>query len=1614
VSDASGIGTDLIDWAGLVDRYYQHVPADGARSAADAQASVLAHVDLARRRPPGEVVVRVYPPGVGWAHRSPVLQIVTDDMPYLVDSVTAALGRAGAPVRSVVHPVLVVRRDDAGSLRDVLVDAAAQDAPAQDLLAESWMQLELEADVAPDLLAALPTQVVEVLADVRVVVADTPQMRRTQRDIATELESATTANPAPARDARDAAALLRWLADDHFTVLGYRRYARHHRDSNVRDLSVPGTGLGVLRDDDVARRSSEPGGTGGELGDVSESLLVLTPASAQATVYRPVYPFFVGVRTFGADGSVTGEHRFLGVFTVAAMHENVLDIPVVATRTRSVIERAGFELASYSGQALLEVVQTYPRTELFATDTETLFANVSAVLELGARRAVRLFLRRDTYGRFVSCLVYLPRDRYTTRARTAVQDVLLRELGGVSLEHTARVTESSLALLHVTVHTPDGVALAEGTQERLQDLVSAATRTWADRLVEAMTADGPAAGGLAGAYARALPEGYKEDVDATQAVADIARLQALTDGAIDLSLHRRSDGADAPLRFTLYLGGRGVSLSDVLPLLQSMDVEVLDERPYAVVRPDGLVCWIYHFGLTVDPAVLRGDLSQVARRFTDTFTALWHGHAECDRFNALVLRAGLDWRQAALLRALGKYLRQAGLPFSQPYVVSVLADNAPICTALIRLFEAKFDPENIARAGGAVPSVESLHPQVAALSSMIDEVRSLDADRILRAMLALVQAALRTNYWVTGPDGAYRPALALKLDPRGVAELPHPRPRFEVFVCSPRVEGVHLRFGAVARGGLRWSDRRDDFRTEVLGLVKAQAVKNAVIVPVGAKGGFVVKRPPPSTGDAALDREAWQAEGIACYRTFIAALLDVTDNLDPVSATVLPPPQVVRHDGDDTYLVVAADKGTAAFSDIANAVAADYDFWLGDAFASGGSAGYDHKAMAITAKGAWESVKRHFRELGVDTQREEFTVVGVGDMSGDVFGNGMLLSGHIRLVAAFDHRHVFLDPDPDAVASYAERRRVFGLGRSSWADYDTALISAGGGVYPRTLKSVPVTAEVRRALGLAEDVVRVSPQGLVHAVLLAPVDLLWNGGIGTYVKAGGETHAEVGDKANDGLRVNGSELRAKVVAEGGNLGLTQRGRIEFGRAGGRVNTDALDNSAGVDCSDHEVNIKIVLDALVTEGSLTHSERGRLLVEMTGDVTGLVLADNADQNELMGISRANSAQLVAVHARMVTMLEATEGLDRAQQALPTKAQFRAMIAAGTGLSSPELATLMAQVKLSLKRAVIASELPEAAAFARRLPRYFPPQLAQRFPAAVAAHPLRREIVATQLVNEVVDTGGISYVFRLAEETGAATTDAMRSHVVTTAVFDLTDVWTQIRGLASSVPTDLTDELTLESQRLLDRASRWLLSNRPQPLAVGAEFSRFGAQLRRLTPMVAGWLCGAEAAVVDQQVQDFAQRGVPVGVAARVVGLLHVYGLLDVVEVADIAEREAVEVGELYYSLSDHLGVDLLLTAVSQLERGDRWHSLARLALRDDLYGSLRSLTLDVLTGSEPEESAHEKIEQWEQTNSSRLARARATLGEIGETGTIDLAMLSVAARQVRSMVLGAGGRSGPPR
>ena len=1527
---------------------------------------MAAHQRLARRRRPGETLVAVSPDGV-----VPALQIVTDEATTLLDSVTVLLHRLGIGFSSLTHPVLAVRRDADG----VLLEVAADDGPpVPGTVAESWIHVALVPPVDRHALDEAVRMLPLVVADARQVADDSPALTARLRELAAAMDADTGVRFA-GPDRADVADLLRWLSEGNFVLLGAQRCTVGAGQASAQESSR----LGVAR----LRTEVLPELTG------DGGLLVLAQATMPSFLRYGAYPYIVAVREQPGI-----EHRFVGLFTASARNANVLDIPLVSRRVQDALETAAGD-PGHPGQLILDVISTIPRAELFTRSAQQLLAMARAVIDLGSRRRALLFLRADELGYFVSCLVYLPRDRYTTAVRLGMQDILTQQFGGTGIDYTARVSDSPWAAVHFTVRLPDSAAphsidTSEENRLRIQELLTSVARTWADRLLGAVSdTAGTLDPTVAEYYAEALPEEFKQAVTPQEAIADIGLIESLTDDSVRLQLEPAA--ADREAFLTWYLGGTSASLSRLLPMLQSMGVEVLEERPFTVTRPDGLVVWIYQFTVRTEDSVPLSPTPQewdaVADRFSEALRAIWRGHAEIDRFNELVLRAGLNWQQVALLRGYAKYLRQAGFPYSQSHIEAVLRDNASTAAALVDLFEAVFDPD--AAAHGRDPKASA-----AAVTAGIDALTSLDTDRVLRAFASMIEATLRTNYFVTDPQSARsRNVLSIKLNPELIDELPLPRPKFEIFVYSPRVEGVHLRFGKVARGGLRWSDRREDFRTEVLGLVKAQAVKNAVIVPVGAKGGFVVKQP---TGDV-------RADGVECYTLFVAGLLDVTDNIDRTCGQVAAPVRVVRRDADDAYLVVAADKGTATFSDIANGVAQARGFWLGDAFASGGSVGYDHKAMAITAKGAWESVKRHFREMGVDTQSEDFTVVGVGDMSGDVFGNGMLLSEHIRLVAAFDHRHIFIDPDPDAARSFAERRRLFDLPRSSWEDYDTGLISPGGGVFSRQQKSVAITVEMRTALGIDEQVSEMTPPALIRAILRAPVDLLFNGGIGTYIKAEAESEAGVGDRANDTVRVNANQVRAKVIGEGGNLGVTALGRVEFDLCGGRINTDALDNSAGVDCSDHEVNIKILVDSLVSAARLESDRRTELLASMTDEVSRLVLADNSDQNDLMGTSRANAPSLLNVHARQILALE-QRGLNRELEALPADKEIRRRQEVGVGLSSPELATLMAHVKLTLKDDVLASDLPDQEAFAARLPHYFPAELRRDYTPEIRAHQLRREIVTTMLVNSVVNVGGITFAYRLTEDAGVGEVDAVRAFAAADAIFGIERTWRAIRAAGDrGVSAAVTDRMTLELRRLLDRAARWLLNYRPQPLAVGAEISRFAATVAALTPRVGEWLRGDDRASVTRDAAELVACAVPQDLAETVAAGLYHYSLLDVIDIADIADRDPEEVADTYFALMDYLGADTLLTAVSGLPRDDRWHALARLAVRDDVYGSLRGLCLDVLAVGEPGETGEEKIAEWEQTNSSRVARARRTLAEIYAHDSRDLATLSVAARQIRSMI-----------
>lgn len=1560
----------------IIGQFYANGAAEDwvGREPMDLVGAVLSMQAFAAEHEAGGAAVRIFTPNVsddGWACEHTVVQIVSADRPFIVDSVMSSLNQNNRTIKVVLHPIM-----------------ETADGP------QSWVYIEFDRESDPDVIAGLEADLRSVLADVRSAVDDWSAMRDRAAALSLELRESGPVGLDP-DDIAEAAELLAWLAGNHFTFLGYREYDLIV-DEDGTDILVsrPTSGLGILRSLEPTRKSFSHLPEQVRAKARERKLLVVTKANRRSTVHRPAYLDYVGVKKFDADGNVVGEMRFLGLLAAATYADSATVIPVIRQTITRARDLSNFAANSHSSRDLLNFCQTFPRDELFQVSPQQLIDLARQVLAIGERRQTRMFTRDDDYGRFVSVLVYLPRDRYTTDVRQALTEILHETYGAGQIDYVARVSESVLARLHFVVRMPTHEVIPEVDHTELLRRVVAATRTWDDDFLHALIHDfGEERGSdLYRSYASSLPEAYKEDVSARAAVADIDRLSALDDSTPSaVKLHDEVGRPEGEHRFTLCRRGKPVVLFELLPIFASLGVDVLEERPYELVSEGRPSAWIYDVALRLPVREVDLVREDAAQRFSAAFLAAWRGQIEIDGLNALVTTTELTWREISWVRSWLQYAHQLGSPFSYQYSVRMTLANSAIVARLVALFTARLDPQF------AQPERDALSAEISSeIATLIDGVASLDADRILRQLHAIVMATLRTNAFQVDADGGPRPTVALKLSPHEIPGVPAPVPVYEIWVSSPRLSGVHLRFGSVARGGLRWSDRPEDMRTEILGLVKAQMVKNAVIIPVGAKGGFFVKRPRDPS-----DRILWIEDGIACYREFIRALLEITDNRvgDGISA----PQNTVRLDGNDPYLVVAADKGTAAFSDIANEVAADHEFWLGDAFASGGSHGYDHKEMGITARGAWESVKRHFREDDIDTQVDPITVVGVGDMSGDVFGNGMLLSSSLRLVAAFDHRHVFLDPDPDPGLSFAERQRLAGLERSSWADYDPRLISSGGGVYAKSLKAIPISGQVRTMLGLPPSVVSLTPNEVVQAILLAPVDLLWNGGIGTYVKAEWESNASVGDKSNDGVRVNGRELRCRVVGEGGNLGLTQGGRIEAALNGVQLNTDAIDNSAGVDCSDHEVNIKILLDMVVADGDLTVKQRNELLAEMTDEVAEHVLADNYAQNQVLGYARAQSVELLAVHLRLMHALEARGLLDRALEVLPSDAQMNARRAANQGLTSPELSVLLSYVKIALTTDLSTSGLGAEEWFGSVIRDYFPPVLVRRFADWIDRHPLRDQIIATLVANEMVDSGGITFVHRAIEETGASAVEVARAYTVAREVFGLQAIWKQISELDGHVSTTVQTALHLEVRRLLDRATRWVLALRGGTVDVAGEIRRFRATVEHLAAVSDRLLVGSAHARFVEKVEHFVSLGTPKALAQDAAMALDRFSLLDIDDIARRYDEVPEVVAELYFAVSEHYGIDALLTHISALERSDRWANLARAALRSDLYSVLAGLTSKVLRSTPDEEVAESRIASWEERNWEGQQRARATLSEIDQAGQFDLATLSVALRVLRTLV-----------
>ena len=1519
-----------------------------------------------------------------------VLLAVNDDMPFLFDSLIGEMSAQGARVRALFHPIVAVSRDAEGQRGHGTA------------IRESVIVLVLAPVVGRERQQALVKGAENVFRQVRLAVRDWRKMQTHLAETIDRLKQFPP--PVSPEELNESLAFLTWAGDNHFTFLGCRDYAYSEENGGRLD-PVNDSGLGVLADADVRilRRDRGPGTLSEEAHEflTQPSPLIITKSNERSVVHRRVHMDYVGVKTFDALGKLTGERRFVGLFTSGAYSRRPGEIPLLRRKVNRVRERAGLPADSHDGKALAHILDAYPRDELFQVSEDELFTIAMGILRLGERPKVRVFPRFDRFDRFVSALVYVPRDRYDTEARETIHAILAKAFDGYMSAATPTIDESVLARVHYIIGRSEGPR-PEVDIHALEAEIRAAIRTWADGFADALAiTHGESEGArLFAEHHNAFPARYRDAFTPEEAVRDLDELSALAASGNGTAIHARayrlSDDAHDALRLKLYVLSDMLPLSASLPVFENLGFRVIAEDSYPVTLSAG-------HGWNGTAAVLdflmeRADdgvvhLPDIKDRLEEAFHAIVAGEAESDGFNRLVIGAELAWRDVTILRTVAKYLRQAGIAFSQDYMEQTLARNPDIAGLVVELFHALHDPAQDDKARERAASAIR-----ARIDAALADVPSLDDDRIIRRIRNVVDCTLRTSFYQRDAAGKPKPYLAIKLDSRKLDELPAPRPLVEIFVYCPEVEAVHLRFGKVARGGIRWSDRREDFRTEILGLVKAQQVKNAVIVPVGAKGGFFPKRLPVNA-----PREEVQAAAVEAYKTFINALLDLTDNIDHAGA-VVPPANVVRKDDDDPYLVVAADKGTATFSDIANGIAESRGFWLGDAFASGGSHGYDHKKMGITAKGAWEAVKRHFRELGRDIQSEPFTVIGVGDMSGDVFGNGMLLSRQTRLLAAFDHRHIFIDPDPDAAKSYEERVRMFALPRSSWADYDKALISKGGGVFPRTAKEVALTPEMKALTGLSVD--KLSPSDLIKALLKSEVDLLWFGGIGTYVKASTQSNLDVGDRANDALRIDGRDIRAKVIGEGANLGATQLGRVEYALKGGRINTDAIDNSAGVDTSDHEVNLKILFSGPLRRGELSGEARDNLLEAMTDDVARHVLADNYNQTLALSIAQARGLLDLDAHGRYIRDLERRGKLDRAVEFLPDDEALRKRAQEGRSLTRPELAVLLAYSKLDLAAEIVKSGLPDDPHFAAELESYFPPVVAQKFRGEMEGHRLRREIITTVLTNQIVNLAGPVLVHRLKETSSAPAARVARAYILTDGAFGLSALKARIDALDGKVPAHVQIGMYADATELLRRLGLWFLVNVPASEDLTDVVTRYRAGIDALRGTFSTLVSDYEMDATLNRIKELEDAGVPhdladdVGAlplwstAPEIVHLVHAHGLgIDLVAGA-------------YFAVGETVGLDRLRGLAARIAAGEHWDRLAIRRIVDDLFAGQRALAGQVLAETDAKVGSREDgakaAEVWADRHADALARTKRFLDELERTGDLSIAKLTLANSQVHAL------------
>lgn len=1553
----------------------------------DLYGAVVNFWSLIHERAPHETKIRIYNPDFerhGWQTTHTVIEVISDDMPFLVDSIRLVIHRMGLASHLTIHMGGIrVKRDKEHRIcallpRDHMTDS-------KDIIHEAPVFLEIDRQTDPKILEELHQGCLRVLEDNRVVFEDWDKMRAEVREAIVEIDKVSSV--LDLNEVEETKAFLNWIEDHHFTFLGMRDYELVEKGNETLLQAIPETGLGLLRDNmskSMARNISAMTPEAREF-TLSPRILVMSKTNTLASVHRDAYTDYIGIKRFNDQGNVIGERRIIGLYTSAAYHTNPKQIPFLRRKVALIMENSRLNPRSHAGKVLLNILETLPRDDFIQGSEDELLEIAMGIFYMQDRKRIRLFARMDVYRRFVSCLVYVPKERVNTELRQSMKQILEESFNAVETSYTTQFTESVLARIHYIIKlNPENCP--EYDLKEIEKRLIEAGRSWTDdlqyHLYEAYGEE--EANLLFARYREAFPVAYCDTFTARTAVYDIKHVEMLnTEEPLGINFYKPLDESENSFRLKVYQHNTTIPLSDVLPILENLGLRAISERPYALKFEDGSLTWVNDFAMQYNKA-FEFELDDIKELFQNAFARVWFGDAENDGFNQLVLAAGLNWREVAILRTYAKYFKQIGFTFSQEYMERALNNNVHIARKLVQLFEIRCNPtQDDNRA-------ERFTALSAEILADLDNVANLDEDKIIRQYIHAISATLRTNFYQVDKNGHLKNYISVKLSSKMIPGLPKPYPMFEIFVYSPRFEGVHLRCGKVARGGLRWSDRREDFRTEILGLMKAQQVKNSVIVPSGAKGGFVPKKLPVNGS-----REEIMAEGISCYQLFIRGLLDITDNY--VEGVLVKPDNVVRYDEDDPYLVVAADKGTATFSDLANAISLEYGFWLGDAFASGGSVGYDHKKMGITAKGAWESVKRHFYELNMDIQNNDFTVVGIGDMAGDVFGNGMLLSKHIKLVGAFNHIHIFIDPDPNAELSFQERERLFNLPRSSWTDYDAKLISKGGGVFNRSAKSIPVSKEMQAVFGIKHS--EIEPNELIRTILKAKVDLLWSGGIGTYVKASTESNLSVGDRANDATRVNAKQLRCKVVGEGGNLGFTQLARVEYTINGGMVYTDFIDNSGGVNCSDKEVNIKILLNSIVAVGDLTAKQRNELLSEMTDEVSKLVLRDNFLQTRAISLSASQALQGLELQGRYIKELERTGKIDRALEFLPDDKALQERKLMGQGLGRPGIAVLMCYSKSLLKEQILASAVPEEQYMEQFLINSFPKPLQERFSKQMQDHPLKREIIATKLSNIIVNEMGFTFVYRLQDETGAPVSAIVRAYMITRTVLNLESIWKQIEELGTKINSKKQIEMMMLYVRLSRRITRWFLRTQRRSMDITEIVKIYSQGVTELKISIPAILSEERRVKYEEHYQGLLEEGIPSNLAHDLTVTRGLFSSTDIIEIAYKRSMKVSQVAEVYFGIGEFLDLAWIRKQIIMHPTENHWESLSREALRDDLDWQQRQLTDGLLNYDGENTDLQVRLAAWGASHTALIERWQHILADLKSSSVLNYTMFFVAIREL---------------